>query len=56
MKKDWDWDDHDRDNGYSRSDDNEGQWVDYDSHEGYASGMNDREFKNTLLANDKEWL
>ena len=45
-----------RDNAYNRGDDNDGQWGDYDSHEGYASGMNDREFKNTLQAIDKEWL
>ena len=34
----------------------DGQWGDYDSHEGYASGMNDREFKNVLQAIEKEWL
>ena len=58
IKKDWDWDDHDGNNGYSRDDDNDNddQWGDYDSHEGYASGMNDREFRNVLQAIDKEWL
>ena len=58
VKKDWDWDEHDSNTGYSRGDDNDGngQWGDYDSHEGYAGGMNDREFKNVLQAIDKEWL
>jgi hypothetical protein len=36
--------------------DRDGQWGDYDSHEGYAAGMNDREFKSVLQAIDKEWL
>lgn len=56
VKRDWDWDAHDNDNAYSHGNDNDGQWGDYDSHEGYASGMNDREFKNVLQAIDKEWL
>ena len=34
----------------------DGQWGDYDNHEGYASGMNDREFKTVLESIDKEWL
>jgi hypothetical protein len=56
VKKDWNWDEHDGNNGYSRGDDNGGQWGDYDSHEGYAGGMNDRDFKNVLTSIDKEWL
>ena len=56
VKKDWNWDEHDGNNGYSRVDDNNGQWGDYDSHEGYAGGMNDRDFKNVLTSIDKEWL
>jgi hypothetical protein len=69
IRKDWDrqdrdWDnerDNDGDHGYGKKDrdfefDQDGQWGDYDSHEGYASGMSDREFKNVLQAIDKEWL
>ena len=56
VKKDWNWDEHDGNNGYSRGDDNNGQWGDYDSHEGYAGGMNDRDFRNVLTSIDKEWL
>lgn len=55
VKRDWNWAEHDN-NGTSRDTDNSGQWGDYDSHEGYASGMNDREFKNVLQSIDKEWL
>lgn len=32
------------------------QWGDYDNNEGYASGMNDREFTTVLESIDKEWL
>lgn len=49
---------HDRD--YDRNekdyDDHDGQWGDYDNNEGYASGMNDREFKTVQQSIDKEWL
>ncbi len=51
IKKGFDWNETP-----VRGNDNEGQWGDYDSHEGYASGMNDREFKSVLQAIDKEWL
>ncbi len=62
IKKDWDSQDHAWDNG--RDDRNErdydfdrdGQWGDYDNHEGYASGMNDREFTSVLQSIEKEWL
>jgi hypothetical protein len=69
IRKDWDqqdrnWDserDNDNDHGYGKKDrdsdfDQDDQWGEYDSHEGYASGMNDREFRNVLQAIDKEWL
>lgn len=62
IKKDWDSQDHTWDNGrYDRNDrdydfDRDGQWGDYDNHEGYASGMNDREFVSVLQAIEKEWL
>lgn len=36
--------------------DRDGKWGDYDSHEAYARGMNDREFSNVLKQIDKEWL
>ena len=36
--------------------DNNGQWDDYDTHEGYASGMNDREFTRVIQSIQKEWL
>ena len=48
--------------GYVQSDDRgydygrDGQWGDYDSHEAYTRGMNDREFSNVLKQIDKEWL
>jgi len=62
IKRDWASQDRNWDNGRNDRDNNgydfdrDGQWGDYDSHEGYASGMNDREFKNVLQAIDKEWL
>ncbi|MGZ8559337.1 MAG: DUF4476 domain-containing protein [Chitinophagaceae bacterium] len=68
-RQDRDWDnarnnDRDRNNSHGRDDRNEkdydfegdGQWDDYDNNEGYASGMNDREFKTVLTSIDKEWL
>ncbi|HTD92174.1 MAG TPA: DUF4476 domain-containing protein [Chitinophagaceae bacterium] len=36
--------------------DDRGQYGDYDSHDAYAAGMNDREFRTTLQAINKEWL
>jgi hypothetical protein len=59
--KNVDWD---RQGGNGRNDSNDGsydyerdgQWGDYDNHEGYASGMNDREFKSVLQSIEKEWL
>ncbi len=42
----------DRGSDYGR----DGKWGDYDSHEAYARGMNDREFDNVLKQIDKEWL
>ncbi len=36
--------------------DKDGMWGDYDNNEGYASGMNDGEFKTVLTSIDKEWL
>ncbi len=62
IKKDWDSQDHAWDNGRDdRNDrdydfDRDGQWGDYDNHEGYASGMNDREFTSILQSIEKEWL
>lgn len=59
LKKDWASQDRDWDNGnYGRGYDfdHDGKWGDYDSHEGYAGGMNDREFKNVLQSISKEWL
>ena len=68
IKRDWASQDRDWDNGkvYDKEKDDrneknydfgrDGQWGDYDSHEGYASGMNVREFKNVLQAIEKEWL
>jgi hypothetical protein len=59
LKRDWAQQDRNWDNGdYGRGYDYEqdGKWGDYDSNEGYAAGMNDREFKNVLQAIDKEWL
>ena len=59
IKRNWDSQDRDWDNGkYGRGNDvyQDGQWGDYDNHEGYASGMNDREFKSVLQAIEKEWL
>lgn len=60
IKKDFDWNDG-NDNGYGRHDrdddrDKNGQWGEYDQHDGYARPMSDREFKNVLLSIDKEWL
>jgi len=59
IKRDWasqdkDWDNGKNGRGYDFGQD--GQWGDYDSHEGRASGMNDREFKSVLQAIQKEWL
>ncbi len=48
-----DWND-DRDGVYGN--DRDGQWGDYDSHEGYASTMSAREFDMVLRSIDKEWL
>jgi hypothetical protein len=59
IKRDWASQDRDWDNGkYGRGQDvsQDGQWGDYDSHEGRIGGMNDREFKNVLQAIQKEWL
>lgn len=69
IKRDWDkqdrdWDSYDRNWDNDRNDrddrgydfDRDGQWGDYDNHEGYASGMNDREFRNVIQAIKKEWL
>jgi len=56
VKKDWDWNDHSRKNDQDRGNYGKGQWGDYDNHEGYASGMSDRDFRNVLQAIDKEWL
>ena len=42
----------DRDFNY----DHDGQWGDYDNNAGYAKGMNDREFKQTVQEISKEWL
>jgi len=46
--------DYDRDNDFDF--DRDGQFGDYDSHSGYAKGMNDREFNQVLQAISKEWL
>ncbi|MGZ8554299.1 MAG: DUF4476 domain-containing protein, partial [Chitinophagaceae bacterium] len=43
-------------NGRDYDFDRDGQWGDYDNHEGYASAMNDREFKSVLQSIEKEWL
>lgn len=43
-------------NGRDYDFDHDGQWGDYDNHEGYASAMNDREFKSVLQSIEKEWL
>lgn len=57
IKGDWAGQDHGN-GGKGRNYDfnRDGQWGDYDSHEGYIKGMNDREFKNVLQAINKEWL
>jgi len=57
IKRDWDWDD-DHSGGYDqgRGSKEHGQWGDYDNHEGYLGGMNDREFRNVLQSIEKEWL
>ncbi|MGZ8551747.1 MAG: DUF4476 domain-containing protein, partial [Chitinophagaceae bacterium] len=52
---DWSNERDDR-NGRDYDFDREGQWGDYDNHEGYASAMNDREFKSVLQSIEKEWL
>ena len=44
----------DRDN--RRNDNNNGKWGEYDSHEGYAVGMSDREFRQVLKSISDEWL
>jgi hypothetical protein len=69
-KQDRDWD-NDRNDDKQRNDhhgrdynrnekdydfDHDRQWGDYDNNEGYASGMNDREFKAVLISIEKEWL
>ena len=62
LKRDWDrqdrgWDNgrdnrvYDYDHGGQR-----GSYGDYDSHNGYARGMNDSEFRNVIAAIKKEWL
>ncbi|HKZ65220.1 MAG TPA: DUF4476 domain-containing protein [Chitinophagaceae bacterium] len=62
IKRDWDGQDEAWDNGRDRRNerdydfDRDGQWGDYDNHEGYASGMNGREFKIVLQSIEKEWL
>jgi len=62
IKKDWASQDRGWDNGKGdRNDggydfDRDGQLGDYDNHEGYKSGMNDREFSNVLQSIEKEWL
>jgi hypothetical protein len=55
IKRDWDNGRHNR-NDEVYEYDRDGQWGDYDSHEAYASGMNDREFKSVLQSIEKEWL
>jgi len=47
--------------GYMQDDrsydfDRDGKWGDYDRHEAYTRGMNDRDFDNVLTQIDKEWL
>lgn len=48
--------------GYVQNDDRgydygrDGKWGDYDRHEAYTRGMNDREFNDVLKQIDKEWL
>ena len=44
------------DRDYRRNDDYSGQWGDHDSHDGYAAGMSDREFKQVLKSISSEWL
>lgn len=64
LRRDWDRQDRDWDNRRDDNDrtydyDNGGQWGrhgDYDSHNGYARGMNDSEFRNVIAAIKKEWL
>ena len=62
IKRDWDGQDEAWDNGRDRRNerdydfDRDDQWGDYDNHEGYASGMNGREFKIVLQSIEKEWL
>ena len=48
--------DRDNDRRDDRENDYNGQWGDHDSHDGYASGMNDREFKQVLKSISNEWL
>jgi hypothetical protein len=60
ISRDYDRNDN-RDNGYGRNDrnnewENDGQWGDYDHHEGYARPMSDRDFSNVLHSIKKEWL
>jgi len=52
-----------RDEGYSYNDKDgrfdygtDGQFGDYDSHEAYNAGMNDRDFNSVLVSINKEWL
>ena len=62
IKRDWasqdrDWDNKKDDRNHRDYDfGRDGQWGDYDSHEAYAGGMNDREFKTVLESINKEWL
>jgi len=46
----------DRDRDYNRDNEYSGQWGDHDSHEGYAGGMSDREFRQVLNSISDEWL
>jgi hypothetical protein len=59
LKRDWARQDRDWDNGnYGKGYDfdHEGQWGEYDRHEGHIRGMNDREFRDVLQSIEKEWL
>lgn len=48
--------DNDWNNDHSRDYDNDGQWGDYDQHDGYARPMSDWEFRNVHHSIDKEWF
>jgi hypothetical protein len=53
-----DWDDRrHNDDDYREYDiDRDGQYGDYDRHNGYAAPMSDREFRAVLQSIDREWL